>query len=153
MALRKEFQSLQSVKDYETSLPLLISARNAPDTPAGDLQVIYTVGKVLDPNSVVREGELQLTKDAAPWLQKAVGEARKQISGQGTLTPETRASLLDALNQRVMGYRQAYDMDYEQYASYSQQAGFSPADVVGKHSANAYKSKGAKKAPDPLGIR
>lgn len=152
MALRKEFRKLPSVQDYETSLPLLVSARKAPDTPAGDLQVIYTVGKILDPNSVVREGELQLTKDAAPWLQKMVGEARKQLDGQGTLTPATRASLLDALNQRVMSYRQAYERDYRQYASYAQQSGFAPADVVGRHAANAYQGNG-KKAPDPLGIR
>jgi hypothetical protein len=139
---RKEFRGLQSVKDYESTLPLLVSARKAPDTPQGDLQVIYTVGKILDPGSVVREGELQLTQNAAPFVQQIAGKIRAELQSKGRLTQATREGLLDMLNQRVMGYRQAYDRDYQEYARLGDEGGFAPRDVVGRHAANAYQPQG-----------
>jgi hypothetical protein len=135
---RKEFRALPSVKDYETALPLLVSARKAPDNGYGDLQLIYTAGKILDPGSVVREGELALTVAAGSPLQRAIGQTRFTTENGGRLTPETRKQLLGMLNERVLAYRQAYDRDYQQYAEYAQSGGMVPRDVVGRHAANAY---------------
>lgn len=137
-SLRKEFRGLQSVKDYETTLPLVESVRTAPDTPQGDLQMIYTVGKVLDPGSVVREGELELTQNAAPWLSKVVGQARAQLGQGGRLTPEMRKGLIDMLDQRVGGLKQAYERDRKQYAEYATEGSISPDLVVGTHPMSAY---------------
>jgi hypothetical protein len=130
-SLRKEFRNLQTVKDYEAVWPLLDSVQRAPDTPQGDLQVIYTVGKVLDPGSVVREGELQLTQNAAPWLQKALGEVRAQMGQGGRLTPEMRKGLVDALQERVSSYKTAYDRDFQQYTEYASENSLDPKLVVG----------------------
>ncbi|HYC01616.1 MAG TPA: hypothetical protein VEC57_20970 [Candidatus Limnocylindrales bacterium] len=145
--LRKEFRSLPSVKEYETALPIIETARKAPDTPAGDLQVIYSVGKVLDPNSVVREGELQLTQSATPFLQQMIGKARAEISGQGRLTPETRKNLVDMLDQRVQGYQQAYSRDFETYGGYARDIGADPGQVVGTRPETAFTPGGSP----PLG--
>lgn len=136
--LRKEFRGLQSVKDYETSLPLLVSARNAPDNGYGDLQLIYTAGKILDPNSVVREGELTLTIAAGSPLQRILGSTRFTAEQGGRLTPKIREQLLGMLNERVLAYRQAYDRDFNQYGQYAQESGIDPSLVVGSHAANAY---------------
>jgi hypothetical protein len=144
--LRKEFRSLQSVKDYETALPILVSARKAPDNGYGDLQLIYTAGKVLDPGSVVREGELALTVAAGSPLQRALGTARFTTENGGRLTPETRQQLLGMLNERVLAYRQAYDRDYSQFAEYARDNDFQPEQIVGRHAANAYGSGGQTKA-------
>lgn len=138
---RKEFRGLQSVKDYETALPLLVSARKAPDNGYGDLQLIYTAGKVLDPGSVVREGELALTVAAGSPLQRAIGTTRFTTENGGRLTPETRQQLLGMLNERVMAYRQAYDRDYTQYADYARESNIDPSAIVGSHAANAYQGK------------
>ncbi len=137
-SLRKEFRGLQTVKDYEASLPIVETARSAPDTPAGDLQVIYSVGKVLDPNSVVREGELQLTQNATPFLQKIIGKARAELSGQGRLTPTTRANLVDMLDQRVKGYEQAYTRDYDTYSQYAGDVGAQSDQIVGVRPETAF---------------
>lgn len=139
--LRKEFRSLTPVKDYETALPLLVSARKAPDNGYGDLQLIYTAGKVLDPGSVVREGELALTVAAGSPLQRIIGQTRFSIENGGRLTPETRKQLLGMLNERVLAYRQGYDREYEQYSDYGEASGMVPRDVVGRHAANAYQSQ------------
>jgi hypothetical protein len=142
-SLRKEFRGLPSVKEYETSLPIVETARNAPDTPAGDLQVIYSVGKVLDPNSVVREGELQLTQNATPFLQKVIGKARAELSGQGRLTPQTRQDLVGMLDQRVQGYQQAYSRDYETYGGYARDIGADPGQIVGTRPETAFTPGGS----------
>lgn len=135
--LRKEFRGLQTVKDYEAVLPLIQSAKTAPDTPQGDLQLIYTVGKILDPGSVVREGELQLTSSAAPFLQQIIGRARKE-TGKGRLTPDTRADMLNMLQQRVQGYEQAYTRDFDQYAQYAKESAVDPTSVVGSRPESAF---------------
>jgi hypothetical protein len=141
--LRKEYRGLQSVKDYEASLPIVESARGAPDTPAGDLQVIYSVGKVLDPNSVVREGELELTQNATPFLQKVIGKARAELSGQGRLTPQTRKDLVQMLDQRVQGYQQAFSRDYDTYGQYARDIGADPAQIVGTRPETAFTAGGS----------
>lgn len=148
--LRKEFRSLPSVKDYETALPLLVSARNAPDNGYGDLQLIYTAGKVLDPGSVVREGELALTVAAGSPLQRIIGQTRFSVEKGGRLTPQTRKQLLEMLNERVLAYRQGYDRDYQQYADYARESSIDPAQIVGTHAANAYQPKGGASAPKRL---
>jgi hypothetical protein len=140
--LRKEFRSLPSVKSYESALPIVESAKTAPDTPAGDLQIVYSVGKALDPDSVVREGELQLTQNATPFLQKVVGKARAEIQGKGRLTPATRRDLIEMLDQRMSGYKQAYDRDYQQYSQYARESGVDPSRIVGTMADSAYGQQG-----------
>lgn len=142
-ALRKEFNDLQSVKDYKTSLPIIESAVNAPDTPQGDLQLVYSVGKLLDPNSVVREGELALVIDANSPLQKIFGTARLNLTGGGRITPQAREQIMEMLNQRVGAYRQAYEQDYGQYAEYAKRQGADPEEVVGKRADEAFQKRGA----------
>ncbi len=145
--LRKEFDSQPSVKAYAETLPLLVSARNAPDTGAGDLQLIYTAGKVLDPGSVVREGELLLFQKAGTPLQRLVGEMRFNAAEGGRLSPDARQQILSMLNERVLAYRQGYDRDRQRFSEYATELGVNPRTVVGDHVANAYTpSRAARQA-------
>jgi hypothetical protein len=140
MPLRKEFRSLESVKNYETVLPLIKSAEKAPDTGYGDLQLIYTVGKTLDPGSVVREGELALTIAAGSPLQRILGFSRFNTENGGRLTPQQRGQIIDMLNQRVNAAKTAYDRDYKQYADYARESGVDPSMVVGGNFDESYQS-------------
>ena len=150
--LRKEFEGLDSVKNFKTALPLLVSARKAPDNGYGDLQLIYTAGKILDPNSVVREGELALTIAAGSPLQRIIGSTRFSIEKGGRLTPQSREQLLGMVNERVLAYRQAYDQDRTRFAEYAQEAGGTAAQVVGGHPANAFKGGNTRKQAPPEAI-
>lgn len=147
-SLRKEFRSLPSVKAYESSLPIVESVRNAPDTPAGDLQVVYSVGKALDPDSVVREGELQLTQNATPLLQKVIGKVRAELSGQGRLTPQTRKDLVDMLDQRLQGYQSAYTRDFDTYSQYAGDIGAESDQIVGTRPELAFRKPASAVAND-----
>ncbi len=131
MALRKEFDALPTVKDYRQVQTLYQRAATAPNTRAGDLSLVYALGKIFDPGSVVREGELQLSANAAPWLQKITGHANSQISGKGALQPGVRAELLAAMKGQVDSIGQQYNQARQQYAGYATQYGAKPEDVVG----------------------
>ena len=98
--LRKEFNQLPEVQAYKAAVPMVESARNAPNTTAGDLDVIYAVGKALDPNSVVREGELNLVLKTGSPLERVLGQMG-YIVGQGRLSPQQRQKLLNMLDNRV----------------------------------------------------
>ena len=132
MDLRKEFRGLQPVKDFETAIPRIKAAQSAPDNGFGDLQLIYNVGKLLDPNSVVREGELALTIAANSPIQRILGTSRFSIDGGGRLTPQARKQIVGMLEGVVGEYQNSYNRDYDQYASYAQESGLDPEKVVGK---------------------
>ena len=148
IAMRKEFDSLPEVKNYKEIAPVLMSARRAPDTPAGDIQLAYTVGKILDPNSVVREGELALAIKAGSPLERLLGQGT-YVAGQGArMTPEIRRQLLEMVNERALAVRQQYDAARANYEGYARDMGVAPASIIGQHVANAYTPKaGAKSAP------
>lgn len=109
--LRNEFNALPEVKQFKDTLPIVEAARAAPDTRAGDIQLAYAVGKILDPNSVVREGELKMSADAQTMLAKYYGEVQSAVTGNGRLSPATRGELVkmldSAVTQRETAYKQA----------------------------------------------
>jgi hypothetical protein len=79
--LRKEFNALPEVKAYRDIIPVVEAARSSPDTRAGDLQLAYAVGKVLDPNSVVREGEFKMAQDVTAPQAKLWNEVKSAAIG------------------------------------------------------------------------
>lgn len=140
-SLRKEFDSQQAVKDYKLVLPLYQRAKTAPDTRAGDISVIYALGKMFDPGSVVREGELVLSQNAAPWLQKLTSNANSQLTGEGALAPELRADILKALDGQVQALRAPYQMERERFAGYADENGWQPGQVVGADVGGAFEQR------------
>jgi len=143
--LRKEFDALPAVKDYRQVITLYQRAANAPNTRAGDLSIVYALGKIFDPGSVVREGELQLAQDAAPWLKKIVGQAQSQIKGTGGLLPEVRAELLDAMKGQVTSVGEQYAQTRSQYDEYAKNYGIDPSLVIGKDPTPATPAAGGER--------
>lgn len=131
-SLRKEFDSQPIVKDYRQVITLYQRASTAPNTRAGDLSVVYALGKIFDPGSVVREGELQMSANAAPWLQKTLGQAQSQIKGSGALEPAVRAELLAAMRGQVDSIGQQYGELRQQYGEYAKNYSVDPNMVIGQ---------------------
>lgn len=114
--LRKEFNSLPSVKDFSTQAGAFgrIVASAKDPTPAGDLALIFNYMKVLDPGSVVRESEFATAESAAAWLQESeqagvvvprpiASAIRKMATGE-RLSDEQRG---DFVGRASMLYQQA----------------------------------------------
>lgn len=139
VTLRKEFEGLNAVQNYMTVLPLYQRAATAPNTRAGDISIIYALGKMFDPTSVVREGELILAKNTAPWVVKLANEANSQISGKGAISPGTRTQIIEALKGQVDSQRMGYLRERERFAGYAPKYGVDPNEIVGNDPAESYK--------------
>lgn len=127
--LRKEFEAKETVKRYRDVVPIAAAAQKAPDTRSGDIQMAYAVGKILDPASVVREGELKLVGDAATVMGKIEGELRTLTQGKGRLTPETRAALNAMLSNAVTERKTSFDTEKKSYEGIVTRRGYKPEDV------------------------
>lgn len=146
-ALRKEFNGLQEVQNYKAAAPVIQSARNAPDTPAGDLDLIYAVGKVLDPNSVVREGEMALVIKSGSPMQRFEGAARYIMAGKGRLPPGQRAELLALLNGRTKQLEEGYKASRATYERAADAGGLPKDQIFSDVDAGVPKGPAAGAAP------
>lgn len=142
-SLRKEFNDVQEVKNYKTVLPIIESARNAPDTPAGDLDLIYSVGKILDPTSVVREGEMNLVIKSGSPVQRFQGTVNYITSGRGRLPAGQRQELLAMLDGRVGQIKAGYDNAVNMYTQTAKSEGL-PLDQIIQQTTSAPKTAKSK---------
>ena len=127
--LRKEFNALQPVQNYRAALPVVESAKGAPDTPAGDLDLIYAGGRALDLNCVVRGGELNLVIKSGSPMQRFAGYAQYIGAGRGRLPAAQRAELIQMLNGRVGQLKAAHDTAAAPYIKQAQAQGL-PMDQI-----------------------
>ncbi|MBP2442840.1 hypothetical protein [Rhizobium leguminosarum] len=129
--LRKEIQGLPTYKSYQQSLPpyqsMIDTAKT--DSKASDLNLVYGLGKIMDPNSVVREGEMVMvnnTSSLPDWLQGAINS----VNGGSRLEPATRTAILNEARSRMTAYRGALDNDISQYRGIIGRRGMNEADVL-----------------------
>jgi hypothetical protein len=130
-SLRKEFSKetnsvgfLNAQKSYDTAI-------KAPKTGAGDLTIIYSYIKSLDPTSVVREGEINLTK-AAESVPNNILTAYQRAKEGKVMSDELRGEMIDNL---AMMYNERAEKQKELNALYSGLAvdqGVEPNDIIGK---------------------
>jgi len=71
--MRKEYNSLDEVKAFKPVRAAFLKVKQLAEKPsaAGDLALVFNYMKILDPGSVVREGEFKTAADATAWLQKS----------------------------------------------------------------------------------
>ncbi len=107
---RKEFNALPVVKDYNEIQPTLQSVREAAkqDNAAADMNIVYGVAKIFDPQGVVRSSDSEMVVAAGSPAQKYVGLFNYLARGGGKLTPEVRAQLLNEVESRARGREAAY---------------------------------------------
>ncbi|MGJ3630211.1 hypothetical protein AB5I41_31445 [Sphingomonas sp. MMS24-JH45] len=89
--LRADYEALPSVKTYTAALPVYAAGLRSGADAAGDLNLIYAYAKVMDPNSVVREGE------QASVAGGTLGSIRRPRSFKSSLAKGGRSSLVPAV--------------------------------------------------------
>lgn len=130
--LRKQFEAEQPIQDYKTVVPLMDSAIKAQNNKAGDLNIVYAFGKVMDPNSVVREGEQVMATNVGGVSEKVKGYI-DQINGQGQLTPNQRTQLIEEIRSRARALQDTYNQRRAFYEDFAKRNHINPLDVVGPH--------------------
>lgn len=136
MSLRKEFEALPEVKSYKSVIPVIDAAYETlgRDNRASDLNLVYAVGKIMDPNSVVREGEMVMVTNAGSPATFIEGYIN-YLSGGGKFTPELRQELIAELQGRTTALEQQYGAAYEQFAAMAGEYGLDAARALGKRRA------------------
>jgi hypothetical protein len=113
------------------SMKRILDAANDP-SPFGDLSIIFSAMKVLDPNSVVRESEFKTVADAAPLLERLGFSKNKieAIQAGNKLTNQQRAdvvgTVLDFYKSAVISQKSLE----EYYANRAISSGLKPDDVI-----------------------
>lgn len=129
--LRKEIQQLPSYKNYAQAMPIYRSMFETAgrNSKASDLNLVYGLGKIMDPTSVVREGEMVMVKNASSlpdWLQGVIAS----LNGGAALAPDTRRALMTEAYGRVQGYDQAFQQDAQMYQGIVERNRMNRADVI-----------------------
>lgn len=130
-SVRKEVQNLPSYKNFAQALPIYRSMRETADrnSKASDLNLVYGLGKIMDPTSVVREGEMVMVQNTASlpdWLQGAIAS----LNGGAALTPDTRKAIMQEAFGRIKGYDDAFKLDSSMYRGIVDRNRINPSDVL-----------------------
>lgn len=155
-SLRKEFSTRPEVQNFVTVLPQVATAMRLAGNPnatgADDLNIIYTFGKVMDPGSVVREGELALASDTGSFAQSIEGAIEKIKAGD-RLPVEVRRNLVESMRKRGVAMSQAYNQTRDNYKAIATRAGIPEEDVIGLHPAEPFQQAEADFKGSPVGNR
>lgn len=114
--IASQFGNETAVKSYQVSAEAIDAVQNAGTSPTDDIQRIYAFAKVMDPNSVVREGEYKTVQDYSTALLQRTGlKAKRVFTNSGFLTQEARNFLLETLQNRLKSSEKSYDNIYSEY--------------------------------------
>jgi len=129
--LRKQVQAIPSYKNLTEAAPIYRSmlATAGTDSKASDLNLVYGLGKIMDPGSVVREGEMVMVKRTASLPDWLVGSINA-LNGGAALTPDTRKAILAEAHNRVTAYKGEFDRDSAQYRGIVNDYGIKPSHVL-----------------------
>lgn len=128
---RKEFTSLQTVKDFANrrgAIGVIESAAQDPSA-AGDLALIFAYMRMLDPGSVVRESEFQLAAQAGSLPQVAQAGYNRVVSGQ-RLTEEQRQDFIGRAQKIYERQEKEFGSLYDNYANRAKRIGYNVEDAL-----------------------
>jgi Spy/CpxP family protein refolding chaperone len=92
--------------------------------PYDDQALIFSFMKVLDPGSVVREGEFKTAQNNSSLLNSIGANWQNAMTGTGMLLPEQRQKILDSMNNLYKQKMSQYSDLTNQYASAGAKLGF-----------------------------
>jgi hypothetical protein len=119
-ALRKEFNARPEVKDYRAKASSVSNMKvfAGRNTPASDMSMIFLFMKMLDPTSVVREGEYANAQNAASIPDQVRNQYNKAIRGTG-LNPRQREDFLSQAQSILLNAETAYQGVQSEYGDYA----------------------------------
>ena len=133
VTLRKEFNALPEVTEYNQTMPKIKSMQSAYEESkksknfvAIDQALITLYNKLTDPSSVVRESEYARTAENIPLINQIRGKAEKVLKGGAGLTGEERKALMDMAMLMQKGYEEIRSRRLNEYRGYGVQGGLTP---------------------------
>jgi len=131
-ALRKDYENQPGTSRYRQSVPVLQSMASAVDDTAkmADLDFVYGMAQIFDPNSVVRESEMGMVIDSQSMPAAIKGRLEKILNGKAELGPQARRDLVEASRRRVQQYRTQAEGEQEQYGGIADRNHINRQDIL-----------------------
>jgi hypothetical protein len=129
--LRDEFNGSKVVQNYREVTPIMESMKDAVQRPsrAADLNMVYALAKIMDPGSVVREGEMIMVNNTQGIGDRLAGMINS-LNGGAQLTPETRQRIIEEAQSRYKGLESSYKALEDHYGGMSDRFGLRREDVI-----------------------
>jgi hypothetical protein len=129
--IRKEFEGLPEVRNYKQALPSYRGIEDAVkrNTPMSDINIVYGIAKLYDPNSVVREGEYATVANA-PGIPERVKGWVQYVAGGGKLTDEVKKQILTEAQSRMSTFDKEYGAARDRYSDIAKRSSADPSLVV-----------------------
>lgn len=149
---RKDFEGMDPVKTYRAAYPAFAAVKDAAsrNTPQSDINLVYGIAKLYDPNSVVREGEYNTIANSQAIPERLKGMAQ-HLAGGGKLTAETKSQLLKEAEGRISAFENEYMKTYKTYSGMVERNKLNPQNIfteVGRIGANGQMIEQAQPATD-----
>ena len=114
--LRKEFNTLDTVKNFAIisgGLGKVLTSAKDP-SGAGDISLLFAYMKMLDPNSVVREGEFATAQNAGSVPESLIARYNKVRTGE-LLSDEIRNDFVDRAQRLYETEAETFGRTYDTY--------------------------------------
>lgn len=126
---KKQFQEAQTAQDK-------VVKSLARQTAAGDVSAVFAYMKVLDPGSVVREGEQATARNAAGVPERIRNAYNRTLTGE-SLTPEQRQDFLETSQSLFESEKDKYEANKKVYEDIAVRQGLNVLNVIGENKTNA----------------
>lgn len=129
--IRQDIEKAPEVAAVNVVAPVWESMKDAfgRNTRAADLNLVYGMAKIMDPGSVVREGEQVLvnnTNSLPDWL---VGQINR-LNGGAALQEDTRRALMDEAGSRVQQVYANAQPRLSYYRDFAARNSFDARDII-----------------------
>lgn len=127
--LRKERSGLPTTRATQEIASAYSRMNKVQPTAAGDMSLIYSYMKMLDPGSTVREGEFANAQSAAGFPMQIKGAWERLKSGQ-RLTPEQRADFRNQAKALYSGQLESQGRADQSYIDLGKKSGIDSKDII-----------------------
>lgn len=129
--LRSEFSKFKTnFQEAQTAQDKVVRSL-ARQTAAGDVSAVFAYMKVLDPGSVVREGEQATARNAAGVPERIRNAYNRTLTGQ-SLTPEQRQDFLETSQSLFQAEQDKYIANRKVYEDIATRQKLNVLNVVGE---------------------
>jgi len=132
-SFRKEYEASPVVKDFNMANTGIKKIREAMKSPTqdgfNDMSLVFNYMKVLDPGSVVREGEYATAMKNASLLESLGVRLNRVMTGQ-QLSPEQRKLLTAAAERQFNSNRSTYQNYKAEKTDIAKKSGLDPTKVI-----------------------
>jgi hypothetical protein len=131
--LRDEVNAL--TKDFRVVQDAHSKIKNVANTGAGDMSLLYSFVKLLDPGSVVRESEFAAAAQSGSYGERIQGAVNRALTGQ-RLPDGLRKDFIREADNLYKSQKSGNDRVVKQYTEIAKRAGLNPEDVIVPYAAS-----------------